>query len=154
MGTGTTMECRSRSEERELGLTVLTLVVLLGGLLLVVAVVGIGLGTRRSVGDESAKRDAQAAGAAASMHVAETGKVPTAEELAAYSPGLEYEELEVGEEVAVQGKVYVRSRGDVAELAARSGDTCFWVQRTATTTRYARGACDGDPAALVFTDSW
>ena len=129
----------------------LSLVLLLGGVLVFVAVAGLALSSRRTVADESAKRDAGAAGDAASMHVAETGKVPTAEELAAYAPGLEYEQLEVGEEVAVQGKVYVRSRGDVAELAARSGDTCFWVQRTSTETRYAKGACDADPATLGFT---
>ena len=151
-GYGRTMA--TSTNEREQGVTVLTLVLLVGGLALVVGAVGFGLGAKRSIGDESAKRDAKAAGAAASMHVAETGKVPTADELADYSPGLEYEQLEVGEEVAVQGKVYVRSSGDVSELAARSGDTCFWVQRTVSTTRYAQGACGGDPAALVFTESW
>ena len=141
----------TRAGERESGLTVLSLVVLVAGILTIVGVVSFGLSSRRSVGDESAKRDAGAAGDAASMHVAETGKVPTAEELAAYAPGLEYEQLEVGGEVAVQGKVYVRSRGDVAELAARSGDTCFWVQRSSTETRYAEGECDADPATLRFT---
>lgn len=146
MGTG------SRSSER--GLTVLGLALIVGGVLLVAAVVGVGLGWRRSAGDEMAKRDARAAGNAASMHVAETGQVPTAEQLAEYAPGVDYEELQPGEEAAVQGKVYVRARGDVAELAARSGDTCFWVQRTSTTTRYARGACDADPATLRFGPRW
>ena len=146
------MTTRSTRDER--GLTVLGLALIVGGVLAVVAVAGIAIGTRRTVGDESAKRDARAAGAAASMHVAQTGKVPTAEELAVYEPGLEYEELDVGEEAAVQGKVYVRSRGDVAELAARSGDTCFWVQRTPVSTRYAKGACDADPATLRFAASW
>lgn len=142
----------SPANDREHGLTVLGLAIVVGGILLVVAVVGIGMGARRSVGDETAKRDARAAGDAASMMAAETGKVPTAEELAVYEPSLEYEKLEVGDEVAVQGKVYVRTRGDVSELAARSGDTCFWVQRSPEKTLYAEGACDGDPAALVFSE--
>ena len=143
----------TRSDD-ERGLTVLRLGVIVAGILVVVAVATVGLGTRRSVADESAKRDAKAAGVAASMHAAETGKVPTAEELAEYEPSLEYESLDPGEEVAVQGKVYVRSHGDVAELAARSGDTCFWVQRTPVATRYAKGACDADPATLHFATSW
>ena len=144
----------STSHERERGITVLSLVVMLGATLLAVAVVSIGISSRRSVADESAKRDAKAAALAASMHEAETGKVPTAAELAEYEPSLDYESLDPGDEVAVQGKVYVRSHGDVAELAARSGDTCFWVQRAAQTTKYAKGACDADPATLAFRDSW
>ena len=135
-------------------MTILGLMVILGATMLVVAAITFGLFTRRSVGDESAKRDAEAAAFAASMHEAETGKVPTADELAEYEPSLEYESLAVGDEVAVQGKVYVRSRGDVAELAARNGDTCFWVQRSAQMTRYADGPCDGDYEALTFRDHW
>lgn len=138
----------------ESGLTVLSLVLALAGIVAFVAAAGLVVGARRSVGDESAKRDARAAGDAVSMHAAETGTVPTAEELAAYAPGLEYEQLDVGEEVAVQGKVYVRSHGDVSELAARSGDTCFWVQRSSTGTRYAEDDCDADPATLRFKDRW
>jgi hypothetical protein len=150
------MGSRSHEHEqhRERGITYLGLVVTLGVTMLVVGGVTFGLGSRRTVDDESAKRHAETAAAAASMHEAETGKVPTAAELAEYEPSLEYEALEVGDEVAVQGKVYVRSHGDVAELAARSGDTCFWVQRSPVTTKYANGACDGDPASLVFRDHW
>jgi hypothetical protein len=140
--------------EREQGITILGLIVVVGATMLVVGAVTFGLSSRHAVGDESAKHAAEAAAFAASMHEAETGKVPTAAELAEYEPSLEYESLEVGDEVAVQGKVYVRSHGDVAELAARSGDTCFWVQRSPVTTKYAKGACDGDPGSLTFRDSW
>ena len=144
----------TRSTHGEEGLTVLGLGVIVVAVVVLVGVATVGLGARRSAGDENAKREAEAAATASSMHAAETGKVPTAAELAAYEPSLEYESLEPGEEVAVQGKVYVRSHGNVAELAARSGETCFWVQRTATTTRYAKSACDVDPSALTFRASW
>jgi hypothetical protein len=141
-------------ERDDTGLTVLRLIVIVTGLAIVVAALGIGLGTRRSVGDETAKRDARAASDAAFMYAAETGKAPTVHDLEVYSPSIDYESLGPGDDVAVQGKVYVRAHGDVAELAARSGETCFWVQRSTTVTRYAEGSCDGDPADLVFRDHW
>ena len=143
---------RDRFDDR--GVTVLRLIVIVTTLALAIAVVGVGLGVRRSTSEATAKRHARAAGEAAFLYAAETGKAPTVEDLQLYSPSIEYEELGPGDDVAVQGKVYVRSHGDVAELAARSGDTCFWVQRSRETTRYAKGSCDGDPADLVFRDRW
>ena len=141
----------TRWNRDERGLTILGLGVLVAGVLVVVAVVSVGLGARRSVGDESAKRDAKAAGLAASMHAAETGEVPTAAELEAYEPSLDYETLDPGEEAEVQGKVYVRTHGNVAEVVSRFGDTCYWAQKTpAAPTRYAEGPCEADPSTLVF----
>src|SRR5205085_12238501 len=109
---------------------------------------------RSTTTDHVARSDAEAAATAASHLASETGQQPTAAQLAEYEPSLEYESLDPGEEVAVQGKVYVRVRGQVAELAARSGDVCFWVQEAPQGRRYARGGCDGDPNALHFASQW
>jgi type II secretory pathway pseudopilin PulG len=136
------------------GFTVLRLLVVLGSLVLAVGIGALLFGARTTTEDHVARQDAEAAATAASHLASENGKQPTAAQLAEYEPSLEYEVLDPGEEVAVQGKVYVRVRGEVAELAARSGDTCFWVQEAPQGRRMAKGACDADPAQLHFAAEW
>jgi hypothetical protein len=142
------------NERTDDGFTVLRLIVVCGALVLALGVGGLLFRTRSTANDHLARRDAEAAATAASDLAIETGQQPTAEQLAEYEPSLEYESLEPGEEVAVQGKVYVRVRGQVAELAARAGDLCYWVQETPTGRRYAKGACDADPDELTFASQW
>ena len=132
----------------------LRLVVVTAAVALVVAVGAMVVSTRDRADDTLARRDADTAATAASHLAEELGQRPTAEQLAEYEPSLEYESLDPGEEVAVQGKVYVRVRGEVAELAARSGDTCFWVQEVDGAVRKAKGSCDATPDQLQFRADW
>src|SRR5438128_993210 len=117
-----------RRARDELGFTVLRLIVVCGALLLALGLGSVLLRARTTTTDHVARSDAEAAATAASHLANETGQPPTAAQLQEYEPSLDYEPLGPGDEVAVQGKVYVRVRGEVAELAARSGNVCFWVQ--------------------------
>jgi hypothetical protein len=138
----------------ECGFTVLRLIVVTAVALVALGVGSLVVRTRSTTSDHLARTRAVVAAAAAADHVTETGRHPSAEQLAEYEPSLDYERLGPGQDVAVQGKVYVRVRGAVAELAARSGDVCYWVQEAPTGRSYATGSCDGDPETLHFAAQW
>jgi type II secretory pathway pseudopilin PulG len=137
------------------GFTVLRLIVVVVVVGLLGGVGALVLRTRAQTSDHLARRDTRVAALAADDIADVTGRAPTAEELAEYEPSLEYETLDPGEEVAVQGRVYVRVRGEVAELVARADDECYWIQDTPEGRRYAIGDCDGNPDDLRFTtEGW
>jgi hypothetical protein len=151
MGSSEVRTGRNTTARDETGLTVLKLLMICGGLAVAVMLAGFAYTTQRGVSDSTAKRETQDAATAASHFATETGRTPTASELAEYEPSLEYESLEPGDEVAVQGKVYLRVRGEVAELASRAGDTCYWIQEARQGRLYATGECDAAPEELRFT---
>jgi type II secretory pathway pseudopilin PulG len=141
-------------DEREQGFTVLRLIVVTAALVVALGIGALVVRTRTTTTDHLARSRAEAAATAAADLATENGRQPTAEQLAEYEPSLDYEKLEPGQEVAVQGKVYVRVRGEVAQLAARSGETCYWVQETPSGRLYATAACDVNPDQLHFANQW
>ena len=60
------------------------------------------------------------------------------------------------EEVAVLGKVYVRSDGYSTELASSTPDgTCYWIRDTSGVATYAKTSCDVTPGDKDFAvDGW
>ena len=59
------------------------------------------------------------------------------------------------EQVAVQGKVYVRAEGSSTTLSASTPDgTCYWVRDTAGVAAYAKTPCEAEPGDDDFAASW
>lgn len=59
------------------------------------------------------------------------------------------------EDVAVKGKVYVRTEGQTTTLASSTDDgTCYWIKDSNGVASYAKTPCEAEPTAEDFAASW
>lgn len=124
---------------------VLLIVVVLAGLML-----SRSLRVRDSAREASAKSLARNALTAQRSHYYGTGEYADA---AALRDG--EGKLDTTDDVAVQGKVFVRSDGHSTTLASSSQDgTCYWIRDTSGVATYATTPCTEEPEDEDFGPTW
>ena len=143
---------RDRSEESGFTLIELTIVVLLIGNLLAIAVPTF-LAVRERVSDTAAKSRTDLALDAQTVVLTENFQFGDASAVMAAEPTLEAEDLPALDAPKVKGKVYVKLEDDyVVTLVSRSSSgRCFWSRNVEGRVEYARDDCSA--AALAFTSS-
>lgn len=105
---------------------------------------------RESAREKSAQSLARNALMVQRDHYYGTGQYADADALNAGEP-----KVDATDDVAVQGKVFVRSEGHTTTMASSSKDgTCYWVRDTAGVASYATTPCDQEPQDEDFKASW
>ena len=122
--------------------------------LIVVVVAGLmmnnALKTRESARTASAQALARSALMIQRAHFYGTGVYADAEALRDGEP-----KVDATEEVAVQGKVYVRTEGQTTILASSSKDgTCYWIRDANGVASYATTPCTEEPNDDDFGPNW
>lgn len=105
---------------------------------------------RESAREKSAQSLARNALMVQRDHYYGTGQYADAEALNSGEP-----KVEATDDVAVQGKVFVRSEGQTTTMASSSEDgTCYWIRDTAGVATYAKTPCEREPQDEDFKPSW
>ena len=124
---------------------VMFIVVVIAGLM-----INRSLGLRDSAREKSAQSLARNALMAQRDHYYGTGEYADAEALRDGDP-----KVDATDQVAVQGKVFVRSEGHTTTLSSSSKDgTCYWIRDTAGVATYATTPCTEEPEDQDFGPSW
>ena len=108
------------------------------------------IGVRDSARDAAAQSLARNALMIQRSHYYGGGEYADAEALRNGEP-----KVDATDEVAVLGKVYVRSEGFTTTLAASTPDgTCYWIRDVAGAASYATTACTTEPSEPDFSSAW
>lgn len=63
--------------------------------------------------------------------------------------------VDATDQLAVQGKVYVRAQGFTTTLASSTPDgTCYWIRDVAGAATYAKAPCETEPTDADFGAAW
>lgn len=122
--------------------------------LITVLVIGLMLNSSLGLRERSRNSAAQALARQALMiqrnHFYGSGQYADAETLRNGEPM-----VDAVEEVAVQGKVYVRTEGAATTMAASTPDgTCYWIRDASGVATYATTPCEEEPGDADFTSAW